>query len=124
MEHLLTLFKVASDETRLRILLALNVRPLCVCEMTSLFNESQPKISKHLSKLRDLNLVLTQREDKYMVYTLNQTHPTLLDFLALTKDHMVKDSLLWQDQQQLTIPELWACIGVDRDQESSLEVTE
>ena len=122
MEKLLTLFKATSDETRLRLLVALSHRDLCVCEMTELLGESQPKISKHLSKLRDLHLVLTKRQDKYMVYTLNKDHQALVDVIILVQQHILKDSPLWQDQQHLTTPELWACIGVERSKTSMNEV--
>ena len=45
------LFKVFSDPTRLRIALLLREQKLCVCELTEIMNESQPKISKHDSSL-------------------------------------------------------------------------
>ncbi len=119
MEHLTNLFKALSDETRLRIVHALSYRDLCVCEMTTLFDEPQPKISKHLSKLKDLGLVQTARQDKYMVYTLNQDQTLLRGVMDLMMNESSKDSLLLRDQTHLNTPALWACIGVER----SLEAT-
>jgi ArsR family transcriptional regulator len=44
-------FKVLSDETRLRILILLDRRELCVCEICQILDLSQPKVSRHLAKI-------------------------------------------------------------------------
>lgn len=117
MDQFNTLFKALSDDTRLRILHALSYRDLCVCEMTALFGEAQPKISKHLSKLKDLGLVQTTRQEKYMYYTLTPEQPLLHDLVALITKHIPENSLLIKDHTHLNTPSLWACIGVDRASE-------
>jgi predicted transcriptional regulator len=49
----LQLFKSLSDETRLSLVLLLREKgELCVCELTSVLKETQPKISRHLALLR------------------------------------------------------------------------
>ena len=66
------LFKVLSDETRLRILILLYKKELCVCQLQGILEEeSQPKISKHLGKLRDLDFVKDERKEKFIYYYLN-----------------------------------------------------
>ncbi len=64
-------YKLLSDETRLRILFVLQFRDLCVCEISAILQQTQPKISKHLAKLRDLNVVQDERRDKFVYYALN-----------------------------------------------------
>lgn len=108
------LFKALSDDTRLRILHALSYRDLCICEMTALFNEAQSKISKHLSKLKDLGLVQTTLQEKYMYYTLTPDQALLTDLVVLITKHIPENSLLMRDHTHLSTPSLWACIGVDR----------
>ncbi|GAA0180544.1 metalloregulator ArsR/SmtB family transcription factor [Clostridium sediminicola] len=71
MDELTNLFKVLSDETRLRILIIMYHRELCVCQMQGILEESQPKISKHLAKLRDMGFVKDQREEQYINYYLS-----------------------------------------------------
>ncbi len=71
MNNWLNLFRLLSDETRLKMMVVLFVRPLCVCELSSLLKINQPKISKHLSKLKDLGYVDGARHEKYILYTLN-----------------------------------------------------
>ena len=72
MYKLTDLFKVLSDETRLRILVLLYNKELCVCQLQGILEEeSQPKISKHLAKLRDMGFVNDERKEKFIYYYLN-----------------------------------------------------
>ena len=50
------LFKAFSDETRLRILVLLTERELCVCELVAILEMPQGKVSRHLAHLRHANL--------------------------------------------------------------------
>lgn len=70
MDKLTDFFKLLSDETRLRILILLYHKELCVCEMCGIMEESQPKISKHLAKLRDMGLVRDERKEQFIFYYL------------------------------------------------------
>ena len=70
MENLTTLFKILSDQTRLRIILLLSQKEFCVCQLCDILEQDQPKISKNLSKLRDLDLVTTERREKFIFYRL------------------------------------------------------
>jgi ArsR family transcriptional regulator len=70
MDKLLNVFKILSDETRLRIIILLAQQELCVCELSGILNVSQPKVSKNLSKLRDMNLVFDERKEKFVFYKL------------------------------------------------------
>ena len=44
-------------------------------------NESQPKISKHLAKLRDMGLVKDERQEQFIYYRLNITDELYLNIL-------------------------------------------
>lgn len=83
LNQLTSLFKVLSDETRLRMLILLFSEDMCVCQLSGVLDVSQPKISKNLSKLRDINLVTDQRKEKFVYYSLN-TDNKLLN--AILKD--------------------------------------
>ena len=50
-------FSAFSDLTRLRIMLAVSSRELCVCELSKCWNDS-PAVSHHLRRLKDLGLVV------------------------------------------------------------------
>jgi len=77
MEQLITIYKILSDETRLRIIVLLAQKELCVCELSEILAVSQPKISKSLGKLRDLNLVKPERKEKFVFYKLKTDNPVL-----------------------------------------------
>lgn len=81
MEKLMNLFKVLSDETRLRILVLLYHKKLCVCQIQGILEETQPKISKHLGKLRDMGFVKDERQEQYIYYYLDKDNQLLSEIL-------------------------------------------
>ena len=81
MNQLINLFKLLSDESRLRIIMMLYHQELCVCQLTGILELSQPTISKNLSKLRDLNLVKDTRKEKFVFYSLNLDNKVFIKLL-------------------------------------------
>lgn len=79
------MFRAFSDHTRLRILNLLTQGELCVCDITAILDQSQPKISRHLAYLRRAGLVRARREGLWMHYHLapavNAFHKNLLNCL-------------------------------------------
>jgi len=67
-----SVFKALGDPTRLEMidLLARADGPLCVCDIESRFDLSQPTISHHLGLLRKAGLVTTRRSGTWMHYSL------------------------------------------------------
>ena len=71
----LAFFKLLSDETRLAsLLLIAHEGELCVCELETALNETQPKISRHLAMLRKSQLLIDRRQGQWVFYRL---HPAL-----------------------------------------------
>ncbi len=69
-------FKLLSDETRIRCLLMIaREQKLCVAELTTALNESQPKISRHLALLRSNGIVRDVRQGQWVYYTLSDALP-------------------------------------------------
>ncbi|HZK10718.1 MAG TPA: metalloregulator ArsR/SmtB family transcription factor [Clostridia bacterium] len=71
MQNLINYLKLLSDETRLRIMVLLYHDEFCVCQITGITGISQPNVSKHLARLRDIGLVKDQRKEQYTFYSLN-----------------------------------------------------
>lgn len=97
MRELIKIFKALSDPNRLRILKMLEIRPLCVCEITDVLNLATSTVSKHLSLMRNANLILDEKEGKWVNYSLNASTQeryvsSLLPLLAhwLPDDELVK----------------------------------
>lgn len=72
----LEFFKLLADETRLHsVLLIAQEGELCVCELTTALNETQPKISRHLAMLRKSQVLLDRRQGQWVFYRINPALP-------------------------------------------------
>ncbi len=89
-KDLVKVFKLLSDETRLRVLLYLTQQPeLHVRALCDLLAQSQPAVSHHLALLRVAGLIESRREGKHNFYhLLPDRFETLLDmfFASVPKD--------------------------------------
>jgi DNA-binding transcriptional ArsR family regulator len=72
------IFSALADPTRLRILQALVIEDLCVCDLASVAGVSQSAVSHQLRLLRDRDLVAFRREGKRAVYRLADDHVRVL----------------------------------------------
>lgn len=73
----LMLFKALADKTRLTVVLLIqHEHELCVCELTTALDVSQPKISRHLAQLRASGLLIDRREGQWVYYRINPELPT------------------------------------------------
>ncbi|PIE52456.1 transcriptional regulator [Candidatus Fermentibacteria bacterium] len=79
-EQLAQLFRLASDPTRLGVLLILRNRELCVCSIAEELGVSVSAVSHQLRLLRAGNLVSRRRDGRHIYYTLADNHvETLVD---------------------------------------------
>lgn len=72
MEDKARFFKVLSDPSRLRILKMLQVKPLCVCEITAVLDLATSTVSQHLKMLKTEGFILEEKDGKWVNYELNQ----------------------------------------------------
>lgn len=89
-------FKCLSDPTRLDILkLIMTKQNVCVCELTEQLQLSQPKISRHLALLRNLSILLDQRQGQWVYYRLNPNLPEwaneVLNIISKQNDDMMNN---------------------------------
>lgn len=80
LNHLLKFLKCISDETRLKMLKLLLDQQLCICELTAILKKSQPCISQHMSRFKELDLVIEERREQWAYYTIN--HEVYQQYLA------------------------------------------
>ena len=102
MHNLTEFFKLVSDETRLRIVILLAQENLYVCQICGILKLSQPKVSKHLSKLRDLNYVVDIRNEKYIQYSLNVKDDFVIAMVQNILENIEKYPLLIEDRENLS----------------------
>jgi ArsR family transcriptional regulator len=69
-------FNVLSDETRRRMLALLMMEEeLSVCELCFAVDCAQPKVSRHLAKMRQSKLLSVRRDGVWMYYRVNPQLP-------------------------------------------------
>ena len=69
MDQYVALFKALSDPTRMRIMVLLAEKELCVCQLEDALSLSQVKVSRHLNVLRHARLVNSRRDGLWMYYS-------------------------------------------------------
>jgi ArsR family transcriptional regulator len=70
MREFMAITKALSDPSRVRILLVLRRRELCVCQITELFGFAPSTMSKHLSILHQAGLILSRKTERWVYYRL------------------------------------------------------
>ncbi len=71
-------FKVLGDETRTKILWALNQHEMCVCDIATVLGMTKSAISHQLATLKKAHLVKNRREGKIIYYSLDDDHVKLM----------------------------------------------
>lgn len=76
-------FQALSDPIRLTVLTLLQPQEQCVCDLCEQLGISQSKLSFHLKRLKDANLVSARQEGRWMYYRLNPAQFAVLqDYLS------------------------------------------
>ena len=73
-EKIASFFKVIGDNTRTRILFALDSNEMCVCDIANVLNMTKSAVSHQLSVLRDERIVKCNRVGKEVYYSLDDEH--------------------------------------------------
>lgn len=83
------LFKVFGDSTRARIICALSISELCVCDLSALLDLSQSAISHQLRTLKQARIVRNRRSGKVVYYSLDDDHIKALFGVAF--EHVMEE---------------------------------
>lgn len=68
------LFKLIGDQTRCKILFALDQKEMCVCDLANVLNMTKSSISHQLATLRKSEIVRCRKNGKEVYYTLDDDH--------------------------------------------------
>jgi ArsR family transcriptional regulator, lead/cadmium/zinc/bismuth-responsive transcriptional repressor len=79
------LFALLADPTRLRLVAALSVGELCVCDLAAATGINRTRVSHQLRILREGRLVRSRREGRVIFYSLDDNH--VHDLLAMGIAH-------------------------------------
>ena len=100
MRELLRALKAAGDESRLRILNMLRLRPLCVCEIADVLGLAQSTVSRHLKMLEDAGLLERSKDGQWVEYRLTAAPPgsTAHGLISLVEQEMVASDAFRADE--------------------------
>lgn len=93
MDSLSGIMNLMGNPVRLKILYLLNQeKRLCVCDLSDILEMNVSAISQHLRKLKDRNLITSQKEGQIIHYSLVTDHSPLLYpiFDLLDKKEQIK----------------------------------
>ncbi len=97
------LFKTLADESRIRLIMLLQQQELTVAELAEITRLAQPRVSTHLSNLKNNGLVLARKQGVSSYYRLNtdQFATSYPGMLEIINSHYAENPIIKQDNQQL-----------------------
>lgn len=99
----LKMFQQLGNETRMRIVALLMQNELCVCGLEEILHIRQVNISKHLSKLKEANIVDSRREKQRIFYFLTENFINKEHLLKHIEEVMVEDEQIIKDHEALMV---------------------
>jgi len=100
MQDLANIFKALSDETRLRVIKLLESGELCVCDIFTALDMSQPKVSFHLNVLKEAGFLKDRKQGRWTHYRLGDSD-LFLRFLLLSVLEKIPDEKVAEDRKRL-----------------------
>jgi ArsR family transcriptional regulator len=101
MKDVVGLFKILSDENRMRILLMLRIRPLCVCEIFEVLNIALSTLSQHLKTIKSAGLITDAKEGRWVIYTLNLQKDFDKEIIDLMERELQNDRIILNDRKTI-----------------------
>jgi len=96
------IMKLLSDNTRLRILMLLSRRELCVCQIMGVLGVSQPLVSRNLKLLGDAGFLRERKDGKLVFYSMKKKMHVLNSRLVeLLRETLNGDRILSEDLRSL-----------------------
>ncbi|MEW6109875.1 MAG: metalloregulator ArsR/SmtB family transcription factor [Nitrospirota bacterium] len=102
MKNIVSIMKLLSDPARLRILMILTKKELCVCQIMGVLGISQPLVSRNLKLLDDSGFIQSRKKGKLVFYSVQEKMPGINFKIAeLLKDVLGNDPVLKEDLKSL-----------------------
>ncbi len=100
-----TIFKALSDPNRLRILKMLQMKPLCVCEITEVLDLATSTVSEHLRVLKKEGFIYEKRDGKWVNYLINKhpADPRISAFLSTLDFWIGNDKVIEKDKKKVAV---------------------
>ncbi|MFV0627165.1 MAG: ArsR/SmtB family transcription factor [Alphaproteobacteria bacterium] len=95
--------KAISDKNRVRIVVALQNSPLCVCQLTSLLKLAPSTTSKHIKLLEQAKIIESIRKGKWVFYKIidEKKNSLIGDLISLINKGSSKIDEIHEDKEVL-----------------------
>ncbi|UCH64278.1 MAG: winged helix-turn-helix transcriptional regulator [Fidelibacterota bacterium] len=113
MRDLVRAHKALAEPNRIRILKMLEIRPLCVCEITEVLQLAASTVSKHLSILRDAGFIVDRKEGKWVNYSPNDSadQPGVELLLNQLSRWLADDGTIREDAEKVNVVDRYKLCG-------------
>lgn len=113
MRDLMAVFKALADENRVRALMAIGSKELCVCQIVELLKLAPSTVSKHMAILKQARLVDSRKQGRWMFYRLaaDDAPAEAAEMIALVSRLLADDPLLRKDAKRMK-----QILKIDRDE--------
>lgn len=102
MRRFVLVMKALADETRVRTVMALEGRELCVCQVVELLQLAPSTVSKHVSILKQAGIVQRRKDGRWSYYWLaGEKSPGVANAMALVRTSLAKDARISDDVKRL-----------------------
>ncbi len=103
MRECMIVIKALADENRVRILMVLRGRELCVCEIIDLLGLAPSTVSKHMSILKNAHLVESRKDSRWVYYRLAQddTIPEAINAISWVTNCLKDDRIICEDDRRV-----------------------
>ena len=102
MLELIAIARALSDPTRIRVMAALRNGELCVCELVDALEINQSSLSSHLQICREVGVVTTRKESRWIYYSLSAPYAPLIETIFSELQTLARDEQLRRDARRLT----------------------
>jgi ArsR family transcriptional regulator len=99
MESILAITRALADENRVRALLVLDDRELCVCQLIEFLELAPSTVSKHMTILRQARLIEGRKKGRWMNYRVagEQASPPVKEAIAWLRRSLSNDPAIRRD---------------------------
>jgi len=102
MRNKVDILKAVSEMNRIRILMMLCKKELCVCEITSILGLNTSTVSSHLSILKNVGLIEDTKNGKWINYNISKKmHSFTNDLLQLIINYFELEEQIKCDIEKL-----------------------
>ncbi len=85
-QKLADFYKIIGNDTRCKLIYALSINEMCVCDLANVLSMTKSSISHQLSNMRGAGVVKCRRDGKEVYYSLDDQH--IASIFAISLAHI------------------------------------